>query len=221
MAVVLGEDEGLGNLGAAREDLGEEPLLERADHEPDLVFGDHVPVELVGGVGQVVVEFGVALGAGAAVPMGDEPARLALQGRPLLGDPGPDAVDVEADVHAIGHGLLVAVFHHEVAVEEADGLGGRRGGQPDQEGVEVVEHLPPEVVDGAVALIDDDEVERLDGDVLVVDDRQRLLDQAGRQLEQRLLVGLLVELFLALEDRVEALDRRDARPCSSGRWCSS
>ena len=141
--------------------------------------------------------------------MGDEPPRLPLQGRPLLGDPGPDAVDIEADVHAIGHRLLVGVFLHEVVVEEADGLGGRRGGQPDQEGVEVVQHLPPEVVDGAVALIDDDEIEGLDGDARVVDDRQRLLDQAGRQLEQRLLVGRLVELFLALEHRVQALDRRD------------
>ena len=87
--------------------------------------------------------------------------------------------------------------------------GGGRGGQADQEGVEVFEHLPPEVVDRAVALIDDDEVERLDGDSLVVDDRQRLLDQAGRQLEQRLLFVVLLELLLALENRVEALDRRD------------
>ena len=97
-------------------------MLERADDEPDLVFGHHVPVELVGVVVQVVVEFGIAPGAGAAVSAGDEPPRLALQGRPLLGDPGPDAVDVEADVHAVGHGLLVAVLHHEVVVEEADRL---------------------------------------------------------------------------------------------------
>ena len=48
VAVVLGEDEGLRNLGATGENLGEEPLLERAHDEPDLVFGDHIPVELVG-----------------------------------------------------------------------------------------------------------------------------------------------------------------------------
>ena len=76
-----------------------------------------------------------------------------------------DAVNVVADVHAIDDGLLVGVVLHEVAVEEADGLGGGRGGQADQEGVEVFQHLPPDVVDRAVALIDDDEVERLDGNL--------------------------------------------------------
>ena len=88
---------------------------------------------------------------------------------PCLGDLGADAVDVEVDVDAVGHGLLVGVFHHQVLVEEAEGLLGRRGGQADQEGVEVFEHLPPEVVDRAVALVDDDEVEGLDRDGRVVD----------------------------------------------------
>ena len=138
---------------------------------------------LLGIDSQVVIELSVALGAGAAVTTGDEPPRLPLQGCHLLGDAGPDAVDIEANVHAIRHRLLVAVFHHEVVVEEADGLGCRRGGQPDQERVEVVQHLAPKVVDGSVALIDDGEIKGLDGDALAVDDGLRLLDQAGRQLE--------------------------------------
>ena len=146
---VLGTSVRPGNI------CGEEPVAERADHEADLVLRHHVAVELVGGVGQVVVEFGVPPGAGPAVAVGDEPLRLALQGRPLLGDPGPDAVDVEADVHAVRDRLLVTVLHHEVVVEEPDRLHRRRGGQPDQEGVEVVQDLPPDVVDRAVALVDD------------------------------------------------------------------
>ena len=40
VAVVLGEDEGLGHLGAAGEDVGEQPVAERLDDEPDLVLGD-------------------------------------------------------------------------------------------------------------------------------------------------------------------------------------
>ena len=47
------------------------------------------------------------------------------------------------------------------------------------------------------------------GMLRVVDDRQRLLDQRDVQLEQRLLLVRLVELLLALEDRVEPLDGRD------------
>ncbi len=81
---------------------------------------------------------------------------------------GADAVDVVVDVHAVGHGLLVGVFHDQVLVEEAEGLLGGRGGEADEVGVEVFQHLRPEVVDGAVALVGDDEVEGLDGDLRVV-----------------------------------------------------
>ena len=35
------------------------------------------------------------------------------------------------------------------------GLLGRRGGEADEIGVEVFEHLPPEIVDGSVAFIGD------------------------------------------------------------------
>ena len=94
--------------------------------------------------------------------------------RALLGDLGADAVDVEVDVDLVGDRLLVPVLHHEVLVEEPERLLVRRRGQPDREGVEVVEHLPPEPVDRAVALVDDDDVERLGRDGRVVLDRHRL-----------------------------------------------
>ena len=98
----------------------------------------------------------------------------------MLGDLGFDHVDFIADVDAIGHGFFVAVFADDVLLEEAVGAVVRRGGEADQEGVEVVEHLLPEVVDGAVAFIDDDEVEELGRDFFVVDDGQRLF-AAGSQ----------------------------------------
>ena len=85
-----------------------------------------------------------------------------------------------------------------------------RGGQPDEEGVEVFQHLPPDVVDRAVAFVDDDEIERLDGHLRVVDDRHRLLDQRRAASNSEALFVLFRELLLALEDRVEPLDRRDA-----------
>ena len=91
---------------------------------------------------------------------------------------GADAVDVEVDVDAIGHRLLVAVLHHQVLVEEAEGLLGRRGGQADQVGVEVLQHLPPQVVDRAVALVGDDDVEGLDRDRRVVAMGSGVLEQA-------------------------------------------
>ena len=69
----------------------------------------------------------------------------------------------------------MGVFGDEVLLEEAVGASVGRGGEADQEGVEVFEDLPPEVVDRAVALIDDDEVEELGRDLVVVDDGERLL----------------------------------------------
>ena len=46
----------------------------------------------------------------------------------------------------------------KIGVEEAEGAFVGRGGEADQAGIEVVEHLLPQVVDAAVALVDDDEV---------------------------------------------------------------
>ena len=92
----------------------------------------------------------------------------------LLGDLGADPVDVEVDVDLVGDGLLVAVLHHEVLVEEPERLLVRRRGQPDRERVEVVEHLPPQPEDRAVALVDDHHVERLGRNRRVVLDRHRL-----------------------------------------------
>ncbi len=102
----------------------------------------------------------------------------------------------------------MVVFHDEVLLEEAEGLLGRRGGEADERGVEVFEHLPPEVVDGAVALVGDDEVEFLDGESGVVFDRDGFLEQGFGGFD-----GQVVEVrrgfFLALEHGVDALDRAD------------
>ena len=52
------------------------------DDQPDLVLGHHVAVELVGRVGQVVVQFLVASSAGAPVAVRDEDAGLAWRAWP-------------------------------------------------------------------------------------------------------------------------------------------
>jgi hypothetical protein len=92
-----------------------------------------------------------------------------------------------------------ARLHDEVLLEEAEGLFGRRGSEADERGVEVFEHLPPEIVDGAVAVIPlrglrslrfafgvgaialggvgDDEVEFLDGERGVVFDGDGFLEE--------------------------------------------
>ena len=94
--------------------------------------------------------------------------------------------------------------------EEAEGeLRGRRG-EADDVGVEILQHLAPELVDRAVALVSDDEVERLDRDRGVVGDRAFSFDRADCALEGRNLFGGWVVLFFAARHRIEALDGGDA-----------
>ena len=128
---------------------------------------------------------------------------------PCFGDPRADAVDVEVHVHAVGDGLVVAVLHDQVLVEEADGLAGGRGGEADQERIEVQQHLRPQLVDGAVALVHDDEVEELGRDAGVVDHVRRLALPRLGGVEAGAFLVLGVEVGLALQHRVQALDGGD------------
>ena len=193
VAVGLGEDQRLGDVREPSVLVGltvgedrRQVVAQGSDDGADLVLGDDLAVELGLGVVEVLVHRFEALLAGLAVPEGGDVA--GLDRGALLADRGGDAEHVEVDVHAVGHGLGEAVLHDQVLVEEPEGLLARRGGEPDEEGVEVLEHLAPHPVDRAVALVDDDHVERLDRQVLVVVD---LHGAVGRQLE----AGPLIEIL--------------------------
>ena len=128
--VVLGKDERLGQVGAAGKHLGEDLVAEGFQHRANLVGRNHVAVEVVGVVGEDFVELFPADLAGLAIAFVHPETGFNLRAR--LGDGGFDAVDVAAHVHAVGHGFLVVVFHHEVLLEEAEGLLGWRGGEADE-----------------------------------------------------------------------------------------
>src|SRR5260370_107034 len=133
---------------------------------------------------------------------------------PLLSNTGADAVDVEVHIDAIGDGLLVAVFHDQVLVEETQRLFAGRGGKSDQEGIEVLEHLAPDVVDRPVTLVDEYHVEGLDGEARVVGDLNWLLTKCSDpRVEERPLLSLGWEFFFALEHREQTLDGRDDNSC--------
>ena len=164
-------------------------------------------IKLVRRIGKVFVELFPADFAGEAVAFIDIETFLdaTARGRDLR----VDLVNVIGDVHVVGDGVLVSVFHDEVLIKEADGLLRRRGGEADEIGVEVFEHLAPEIVDGAVAFIGDDEVEGLDRDVRVVNDRRRLFPKRLAELVAGAFVDLGVDLFAA-QHGVKALDGGDA-----------
>ena len=125
----------------------------------------------------------------------------------FFGDLRFDEIDVAAHIDAVGNGLLVGVFADHVLIEKAEGSIVGRGGEADQEGVEVVQHLFPEVVDAPVAFVDDDEVEELNGQFRVISYRHRLpfLPSCFAGV---CLFGLFIQLF-ALEDGIEPLNGAD------------
>jgi len=137
-----------------------------------------------------------------------EYARLTNQRHAVFAHAGFDAVDLEPDVDAIDDRLFVGIVLHEVAAEEADGLSAGRCGQADSEGVEILQHWPPQIVDGAVALIDDDEIEALNRDVRVVFQRHGFSGH-GRGLEHGAVFVGFVELLVAAEHGVQPLNGRD------------
>ena len=93
-----------------------------------------------------------------------------IHGAAVLGDVGADAVDLEADVDAVDHALLIRVFGDQVALEEAQRVRRRGGRQADQVCVEVLQHLAPQAVDRAVAFVGDHHVEVAAGVFLVAAD---------------------------------------------------
>ncbi len=134
-------------------------------------------------------------------------------GGALLGDAGADAVNVEVHIDVVDDGLVVAVLHDEVLIEEADGLAGGCGGEADQERVEVEEHLRPQLVDGAMAFIHDDEVEELRGNGSIVNDIRGFALPWFGCIESGALLVARIEPGLPLKHGIETLDGGDDDFC--------
>jgi len=144
-----------------------------------------------------------------------------LHAAPFARQPGTDAIDFIAHIDAIRYRPLVSVLRDQVLVEEPQRMLRRRGRQSDQEGIEILQHLPPQIVDRAVALVRHDEIIGFDGDVRVVFHRQLPLPQGGEGRGEggargggrsHLVHRWLFVLFLVLlpfQHRIQALDGGD------------
>ena len=180
-------------------------VAEGANDGADLVGVDDGTVELLGTIGEVLVLDLPALSAGQALALFD-----LLAGLKLAAVPRPfriNDVDLVADIDAVGNGLLMGVLADDVLLEKSVGAVVRRRGQADEIGVEVFEDLTPEVVNRAVAFVDDDEVEKLGWNLVVIDNRHRFFWlNHFRRID---LFDGFVQL-LALQERIHALDGADA-----------
>jgi hypothetical protein len=120
MAVVLGEDQGLGHLGTAVKDLCEETVAEGLDDRADLIFGDHTAVEFVRRVFEIVIQLLPAHLARELVALIH--VETGVHGRSVLADQRSDAIDLKPNIHAVSDGLFAAVLHDQILIEETESL---------------------------------------------------------------------------------------------------
>src|SRR5262249_44851177 len=128
----------------------------------------------------------------------------------LRRDLGLNSIDVIVHINTVGDRPFVVVLHHQILIEKAKRLFGWGSGETDEMDIEVLQHLAPEVVDGTVALVGNDNIESVDWDGRVVFYGRRFFEQRFQTLD-RSLIGFVIQL-LALEHRIEALNRADANP---------
>ncbi len=129
VVVIFGKDQRLGHLFPPWEKLRQAVLVGGEDGA-NLALSGHLAVQLVRVVGEILIELLPALAAGALIPASHPPAFL--DGAALLGDAGADAVHLAIHVDPICHRPLARVLHHQVLVEETEGLLAGRGGQTDE-----------------------------------------------------------------------------------------
>ena len=158
VAVRLGKDQCFGNFPSAGEQFGKQVLPEGANHRADLAGVDNIPVQLGGAVIYVLVHLLPTLLPGEAVSVLNH---LLHDVGAALGHLRLNEEDILPYVDAVDNGLLPGVLTDHIFVEEGKGALVRRGGQANQEGVEVVQHLLPHIVDGSVTLVNDDAVKRI------------------------------------------------------------
>ena len=98
----------------------------------------------------------------------------------------------------------MGVLADDVLLEKAEGPVVRRCGQADKIGVEILDNLPPQIVDGPMTFIDDDDIEVFGWQLGVVDNGQGIF--ATEDLFGRVLFFSGFVQRLPLQRRVHALD---------------
>ncbi len=128
--------------------LGNRTVFECAD----LAGIDDVPIQLRGGIVHIPIQLLPAFGSREPVAALNH---LLHQIGAVFAHLGLDEENILAHVHTVNDGLLPGVFADLIFVEKGEGGLVRGSGQAHDKGVEILQHLDPDVVNGAVAFIHD------------------------------------------------------------------
>ena len=155
VTVALGKNQGLGHFPPPGKQGCIQVVPECPDHRADLAGIYNIPVKLGGAVVHVLVQLRPALLPGHAVAV----LHHLLQNRAALpADLSLNQENILTDVDAIDDGLLPGILTDNVLVKVCQRPLVRGGGQANLESVEVFQNLLPHVIDGAVALVNNDNI---------------------------------------------------------------
>ena len=127
----------------------------------------------------------------------------------VLCDLGIDQENIFTDINSVHDRLLARVFADNILVKISKGAFVGRSGQTDNEGIKIGQHLAPHVINGAVALVHDDTVEKLRRIFCVIYNLFSRLFVGGFQLRKIDFLCALVQ-FLTAQDRIHTLNGADA-----------
>ena len=205
MAVRFGEHQRFRNLFPFREYLVFYRTFEFFDHRTDLTWIDDVLVEFRFRILYFLIRLFPAFFPRETVT--DIDVHLCGNDRAFFAHFRFDDVLFETHIHAIGHGLFVCVFAHHILVEETVGAVIGRCGQSNKECVEILQHLPPQIVNTTVAFVNDDDIEHLNRHFRVVIYRNGLFDKGAFV---RVIAFETFVQFFPFQDAVHPLNGADA-----------
>ena len=119
-----------------------------------------------------------------------------------------DQENIFADIYTVNDGLFARVFADDILLEVCKCTLVRRSRQANNKRVEVLQHLLPYVIDGAVTFINDDTVEVFRGIFFIVQDNLGSFGICSSQFGKGRFFGRVIQLFTA-EDGIHTLNGAD------------
>ena len=205
MAICLGKNQSLGYFLTPGKQGCIESILKSTDNGADLTGVHNIPIKLRGTVINIFVQLCPPLFSGKAVAVFHH---LLEDGATLLAYFCFNQEDILTHIDAIDDGLLSGVFADNILIEERKSALVRCCGQANLESVKVLQHLFPHIVDGSVALVDDNYIKEFGRVFSVINNFLGGLLVDRGIFKERFAFGGLIQL-LTPENGVHALDGTD------------
>ena len=206
MAVRLCKNQCLWHFFSAWEQCGEQIILKGTDDRAYLTWVDNVPVKLGWLIIHILVQLFPSFGSGQTVTVFNQ---LFHQMSAVFAHLCFNEKDILANVNAVNDSLFSWVLADNILVEKRKSTVIRGGGQANDKGIKIGQHLAPHIINGAVAFIHDNAVKELRRIFLVVHHLFGSLALCRNKLRKGFFLDRFVQFF-ALQDGVHSLNGADA-----------